>query len=364
MFIAVVALTLVTACGMTGCAQRSGETQAGTGAAPTGTAEAGKGHWATGNTSCRNCHGADGEGAFGPALAGRLDLTYERFKNKVRNPVERMPAYIESELTEQEIADMVAYFSSLPPSTKKSPWRFELPKDAPRGQQLAVEVIGCAQCHGLTFSTPRHGIAEVNGDWAWFKRMVYNHTAAQREQWSQLDPALPRVTPSPAGPPGRNRVRMGNYSTERLPESTLKEIYDWAMGLGPLVPLAGRITAAPAAGSGGPTYTVTVINTAAKNKGLTAEDVTVAVELPGNVRVVNATGGGYRGMRRTGEGKNVATWRVRGLAPADQQTFTMTLSSSAATLRGTIRWVKPAVKADDQVTFGLPGAGRRGRGAA
>ncbi|MBI4485539.1 MAG: hypothetical protein HY655_05960, partial [Acidobacteria bacterium] len=42
--------------------------------APRGTPEAGKAVWALGNTSCRNCHGGDGEGAFGPGLAGRIDL--------------------------------------------------------------------------------------------------------------------------------------------------------------------------------------------------------------------------------------------------------------------------------------------------
>ncbi len=364
MFVAVVALTLVTAYGITTRVRRGAVRLATTGTAPTGNAEAGKGHWVVGNTSCRNCHGADGEGAFGPALAGRIDLTYERFRAQMRSPAERMPAYVESELTGQEIADLVAYFSSLSPPVKPAPWRVELPKDAPRGQQLAVAVIGCAQCHGLTLSTPRHGMFEVNGDWNWFKRMVYDHTTAQREQWNQLDPALPRVTPAPAGPAGRNRIRMGNYSPQRLPESTLKEIYDWARDLGPLATLTGRLAAAPAAASGGATYTITVINAAMKNKGLTAEDVTVAVGLPDNVRVVNATGGGYGGTQRNGEGNTVAVWRVRRLAPTDQQTFTLTLSSAAPTLRGTIRWEKPAVKADDGVTFALPGAGRRGRGAA
>jgi mono/diheme cytochrome c family protein len=358
MFVAFITLMLVTASGITVRAQGGGARSATAGAAPAGNVEAGKGVWALGNTSCRNCHGSDGEGAFGPPLAGRFDLTYERFRDYVRSPVGRMPAYVESELTDQEIADLVAFFGSLSPAGKSSPWRIELPKDAPRGQQLAVSVIGCGQCHGATFSTPRHGMAEVNGDFEWFKRMVYTHTQAQREQWSQLDPALPRVTPAPAGPSGRNRIRMGNYSRQRLSESLLKEIYDWARDLGPLATLTGRLAAAPAATSGGSTYTVTVINTAVKNKGLTAEDVTVAVELPDNVQVVNATGAGYEGVRRNGEGRNVALWRIPRLAAADQQSFTITLSGAAPMLRGTIRWARPAVKADGQVNFALPGAGR------
>ena len=222
-------------------------------------------------------------------------------------------------------------------------------------------MIGCAQCHGATFETPRHGMAEVNGDWEWFKRMVYQHATAQREQWSQFDPAQPRVTPSAAGPPGRNRVRMGNYSPARLPEALLREIYDWAVDLGPLAPLTGGITSGPGE-SGGSTYTVNVVNAGVKGKGLTAEDVTVAVELPENVQVVSTTGAGYEGVRRNGEAKTVAVWRVPRLGPTETQTFTMTLSTAASALRGTIKWARPAVKADDEVTIALTQPGRGGRG--
>lgn len=362
-FVAVVAFTLLIAYGITVRAQGGAARPATAGAAPTGNAEAGKTHWALGNTSCRNCHGDDGQGAFAPALAGRIDLSFERFRSYVRNPAGRMPGYVESELTDQEIADLVAYFSSLTPSSKPAPWRTELPANPVRGQQLAVAVIGCGQCHGQTLSTPRHGMYEVNGDFEWFKRMVYDHTTAQREQWKQLDPALPRVTPAPAGPPGRNRIRMGNYARQRLPEPILKEIYDWMVDLGPLATLTARIAAAPGAAQG-QMYNVTLINASVKGKGLTAEDVSVALELPDNVQVVNATGTGYAGTSRTAEGKNVATWRVPRVAAADQQAFTITLSAAAPGLRGTIKWAKPAVKADDQVNFALPGAGRGGRGAA
>jgi len=323
-------------------------------AAPAGTAEAGKTHWALGNTSCRNCHGGDGEGAFGPALAGRIDLTYERFRNYVRSPAGRMPAYVPSELSDQEIADMVAYFSSIPPVSKPGPWRFEMPKDAPRGQQLALAVIGCGQCHGPTFETPRHGAAEVNGDFEWFKRMVYDHVNAQREQWTQLDPAITPTTPQAAGPPGRNRVRMGNYSADRLPEPLLKEMWTWAMeDLGRLVPLTARIAAGPKCTSGA-TYTVQVTNAGVKGKGLAAEDVTVEVELPDNTKVVNGTGSGYLGVSKNGEGKTVAVWRVPRLAATEQQTLTLTLAAAPSALHGMVRWARPAVKADGEVMFETP----------
>jgi mono/diheme cytochrome c family protein len=325
-------------------------------AAPAGDPEKGKAVWALGNTSCRNCHGGDGEGAFGPALAGRT-LPYARFLAYVRNPLGRMPAYVESQLTDQEVADLVAYFDSLPPVAKPGPWRFALPEGAPRGQQLAVATIGCGQCHGVTLETPRHGAAEVNGDWEWFKQMVYEHTDTQPQQWNQLDRSIPASTPA-AG-----RVRMGNYSRARLPESTLKEIWTWVTDLGYLVPLVGRIGPGTTEATG-ITYTVNVANAGVKDKGLTAEDVTVALVVPADASVVKATGPGYQGVRRDDESKgNVAVWRVPRMAATERHTFTITLAGAvkaAETPHGTIRWAKPTVKADDVVEI-VSTAGR-GRG--
>jgi hypothetical protein len=274
-----------------------------------------------------------------------------------------MPAYVESQLTDQEIADMVAYFNSLPPAPKPSAWRTPLPAGAPRGQQLATAVIGCAQCHGATFETPRHGAAEVSGDFEWFKHMVYEHTTGQTEQWAQLDRSLQPVTPYGAGPPGRNRIRMGNYSRARLPEATLKEMWDWMNDLGVhLAVLRARITAGEASPGAAP-YTIEVVNTAVKGKGITNEDVTVAVALPAGTKVVSTAGAGYEGVKHDDEAKSdVAVWRVPRMAPGDRQSFTITLAAPATALRGTIRWAKPAVKADGEVEFALA-TGRGGRGA-
>ena len=330
--------------------------------APTGDPEAGKAVFAIRNTSCRNCHGTDGEGAFAPALAGRK-LSYERFRDYVRNPIGRMPAWVESELTDQEIADVVAYFDTLPPPAEPAPWRTPLPDGAPRGQQLAVSVIGCGQCHGATLTTPRHGAAEVTGDWEWFKHMVYEHTDAQREQWSLLDQELRPVTPGPAGPPGRDRIRMGNYSRTRLPESTLKEIWDWVNDLGAhLAPLWGTITAGEA-GPDGVTYTVTVTNAGVRDQGVTMEGVEVTLVLPPGAKVVRTTGEAYEGVRRDEAAKSdVAAWRVPRMPAGDRQTFTITLSPAATELRGTLRWAEPAVTSDDEVRFALATGGRGGRG--
>jgi hypothetical protein len=155
---------------------------------------------------------------------------------------------------------------------------------------------------------------------------------------------------------------MGNYTPQRLPEATLKQIYDWAVELGSLPVLTARMTPAEPASSGGATYNINVFNSAVKNKGLDTEDVTVELNVPAGVQVVSATGTGYEGVRARPEGGSIATWRLPRMAAADKQALAITLSAPAPMLRGTIRWGKPAVKADPEVNFGLPGA--RGRGAA
>src|SRR5215510_3287563 len=65
--------------------------------------------WAGPETQCRNCHGAKGEGAFGPDLAGRK-LTVTQFTQAVRKPWGIMPAFIASQVSDAELANMVAYF--------------------------------------------------------------------------------------------------------------------------------------------------------------------------------------------------------------------------------------------------------------
>lgn len=318
---------------------------------PVGNPEAGKKHWAFGNTSCLNCHGPEAQGAFAPTLAGR-NLSFDVAKSQIRKPCGIMPAFIESQLTDQEIADMVAFWNSMPLPKNAAPSRFAVPPGAPKGQQLALATIGCAQCHGPTLDTPRHGMAEVNGDWEWFKRQVYTHQTAVRQQWAMLDKTLPQVTPGPAGPPGRDRVRMGNYDRMRLPESTLHQIFDWAYDLGPLPVLTAKVTAS------GSTYTIDVINSAVKGKGIAADDVNVSVAVPANVNVTTTSGVGYQGLQPIDNTTKLAVFRLPHLEPASRETLTLALSAPAPNLRGTIKWAKPAVKADQIVTFSLSRGGR------
>ncbi len=315
-----------------------------------GDPEAGAATFAFGNTSCSNCHGRQAEGAWGPALAGR-NLTVEYVRQSVRNPVGRMANFDEHNVTEQEIVDMTAYFNSLPPSSGPSAWRVEWPADGPQGQQIAG-VIGCLQCHGASISTPRHGAGESGGDFEWFKRMVYEHTTTQREQWNQLDPDVPSSTPRPAGPWGR--ARMGNYSSDRLLESLLEQIWAWMNDLGITPPLVGRLTPGET-GVNGVTYALNVSNGAIRNKGLTAEDVTIALLVPAGVSVVSATGAGYAGTRQSDADENLALWELPRLAPGDLQSLTITLSRVVdEELRGTIEYAKPEVPIGDVIDIRPP----------
>ena len=303
-------------------------------AAPAADPQAGKTLWEGPLIECRYCHGAKGEGAFGPDLAGRT-LTVAQFTHAVRRPWGIMPTFIESQISDREIADLAAYFGGLPSVAQPGPWRRELPAGAPRGLE-AVTTVGCIQCHPPTMNNQRTQMGAVNADFEWFKAIVYTHTTAILQHRALLEEAPPE------------RVLMGNFSRSRLPESVLQEIWTYLRDLGLRTPMAGRLSAGVASANG-VTYTLNVENFGVRGKGLTAEDLTVTLIVPAGANVVSATGDGYQGVRRDEQAKgNVAVWRVPRMAPKDHQTYTITLSragTAADNLRGTVSWTKPAVKA-------------------
>ena len=301
---------------------------------PPGDPQAGKALWEGAATQCRNCHGTNGEGAFGPDLAGRR-LTVAQFRQAVRKPWGIMPAYVESQISDREIADFVAYFDSLPSVAQPGKWRFDVPANAPLGQQVALAAVGCAQCHGPTLNGPRQHMGAVAADMAWLRSMVYDHTTTMPPYWQSVG-ETPAV-----------RVRMGNYSPERLPESLLQEIFTFARDLGFRPLMQGRLSAGTAAAAG-VTYTLDVQNLGLPNKGLAAEEVTIAVVVPAGATVVSTTGAGYQGVRQDAELKaSTAVWQTKRIGPKDKQSFTITLSkagTAADNVRGAIRWARPAVK--------------------
>src|ERR1700733_14867288 len=70
--------------------------------APVGKADAGKVFWQA--QMCQYCHGVDGEGAWGPDLAGR-GLSEAQIKHSLRQPYGLMPAYAETQVSDQAVAD-------------------------------------------------------------------------------------------------------------------------------------------------------------------------------------------------------------------------------------------------------------------
>ncbi len=297
-----------------------------------GDAAAGKTLWTGPTIQCRNCHGAAGEGGFGPQLAGRK-ITFEQFRHAVREPLRIMPAYIEKQIGDSAMLNLVAYFDGLPPVAQPGAWRVALPPNAPPAQQLLIATVGCGQCHGATFADSRGDAGAAGADFNWFSALVYTHTTASPEE-RRL-----------SGDNPDNPIRMGNYSRTQVPEATLRQLWQWiSVDLGLRVPIEARLSAGVPSGAN-TSYTLTVENVGVAGKGLSAEELTIALTLPPGSTVVSATGEGYRGARRDPqEGANVATWTVGRLAPKDKQTYMLTItppSDAAQKPRGVVRWSRP-----------------------
>jgi mono/diheme cytochrome c family protein len=316
--------------------------QSGASAQITGSPEAGKAYWervAPRNTDCRLCHGGMGEGGFGPDLAGR-GLSAAQVLRAVRKPWGVMPAFDGSQVSDQDAADLAAYFASLPKLAEPGQWRFEVPPGAPPGQAIMIN-MGCGQCHTPAFQGPRNNMGGYNMNFEYFANLVYNHTTAMPAYRTEIGNT-------------NTNLDMGNFSRSRLPEAQLQQIYFWArdeIGFRP------QLTATVGKGETGPTgvtYPVTIANIGVQGKGLIAESLTVSLTIPAGYAVVAATGQGYQGVNN-----NVATWKVARSAPKDQEKLTVTLSqplTQSANIRGTLTWAKPAPKTGTDVPVAITGA--------
>jgi cytochrome c553 len=312
-------------------------------AAPAGDPERGKVLWQrTEHIECHECHGTNGEGGLGPDLAGRK-LTRAQFIHAVRKPWGIMPAFAESQISDRELIDLMAYFDSLPSVAQPGAWRRQVPEGASRGLAVAT-TAGCTQCHAPAFNNGRGVMGAIGADFEWFKSIVYTHTTAYPPTRASL------------GEPPYERLAMGSFSPARLPESMLQDVWTYIVDLGFRARMQGQLSAGvPSAG--GVVYTLEVKNTGLAGKGLTAEDITVTLVVPTGATVVTATGTAYQGVRRDEQAKaNVAVWSVPRMAPADHQTYTLTLSQAGTAkdnVRGTIRWTKPTVRTGPSDSEGI-----------
>ena len=286
---------------------------------PAGDARSGQGAFmgASGGAFCGLCHGGGARGGFGPDLAGGRGLTFSQFRHAVRNPWGVMPRF--PLVSDETLADIYAYLLTTEPVDEPAAWRIEAPAaDAPSGQHAATS-HGCTQCHSGELLHPRRDLGRdaADVDFEFFARIVYEHAP----------------------------IQMGNWSRDRLPEVLLREIYDFIMLEGLLVPLTANI--GPGEQDGDQvTYTLAVGNTGTPGKGLVAEEVTITLQLPAGSTVVEATGQGYEGVSHdAARGADVAVWKVPTVGPQDQQSYTVTLSdveSTAGIFRGSrIAWARP-----------------------
>ena len=298
-----------------------------------GDVAAGKAIWDGPATQCKNCHGANGEGAFGPDLAGRK-LTVAQFAHAVRRPWGIMPAFVATQVSDAELANMSAYFDTLPAVATPGKWRFEVPANARPGQVTLLSV-GCGQCHGPQLNGPRANMGAVDMDFDWFKSLIYTHTTAFPGHVKRLEENFTL------------RVRMGNFNPTRVSEGQLREIYDWTKEIGLRGRMVSRLSKGEA-GEKGVTYSLSVENGAIPGRGLTVEDPVVRLIIPADTEVLAATGPGYQGVKMDEQAKaNVASWQVSAMAPKAKQSFTITLSkagTAAANLRGEVVWTRPSVK--------------------
>jgi hypothetical protein len=245
-----------------------------------------------------------------------------------------MPAYEESQISDGELVDLMAFFDTLPAVAAPGPWRRQVPAGAHPGLAAAT-TAGCTQCHAPAFNNGRGIMGAIGADFEWFKAIVYTHPAAYPKTEARLG-----VKPF-------ERLAMGSFSRSRLPESTLQEIWSYITDLGLRPRLRGQLSAGVPSAAG-VVYTLNVENTGVAGTGLTAEDLTVSLVVPAGTKVIATTGAGYQGVRRDDQLKaDVAAWTIPRMAPREQQTYTLTLSQAATAkdnVRGNIRWTKPAVK--------------------
>lgn len=280
---------------------------------------------------CYMCHGENGEGGFGPDLAGGR-VTLEQFRHEIRKPWGVMLAYTERQLPDQKVADIYAFLQAKPKVAEPAHWHWPpLPASATLSQRMYMNT-GCAQCHEPENKFGRMWLGEhaKEVNFEYFAKQIYTHTDKY-----------------PTG-------GMGNYSKERLPEMVLREIYKYHVEeLGMRASVGGGIQVGEQK-DGNTTYNLTVTNRGVKNVGLDVEGMTVFVRIPPGMKVVAGTGTGYKGVQP------LATLGLQpGLAIATHpEADGRIVRPPADTAGDVIVWKIPALPASEKValSFTLPGA--------
>jgi mono/diheme cytochrome c family protein len=302
---------------------------------------------------CYMCHGENGEGGFGPDIAGGRGLTFDQFRRAIRKPWGVMLAYTEQQLTDQNIADIYAMMLTKPKVQQPGEWHWRpAPANAALGQRLYMQTVGCGQCHEPENKFGRKWLGEhaKEVNFEYFAKQIYQHT----EKYP--------------------RGGMGNYSRDRVPESVLREIYQWmVVDIGMRASVNSALAIADQK-DGNTTYKLTIRNPGVKDVGLNAEGLTAFVTVPKGTKVIGGTGTGYKGVQplatlglepglplaphahddsghverpKQDLSGDVIVWKFPKLNAGDSLEFTFTLAGapSAEIVKGfdgsTVYWEKP-----------------------
>ena len=106
-------------------------------------AATGKTLWAA--KTCKNCHGEQGEGKSAMPLAAST-LTAADWVKQARTPRAHMPAYSPAQVSDQDLADMLAYMKTLPAPPPWQPSSYRAEGDGPIGWTVFYQK-GCVACH-------------------------------------------------------------------------------------------------------------------------------------------------------------------------------------------------------------------------
>jgi mono/diheme cytochrome c family protein len=98
---------------------------------------------------CKNCHGANAEGNYGPPLAGlaRNAKTLADVVKQVRDPFRNMAAFSPTQISDADLSDLVDYLKTLNPNPD---WKF-VAYVAAAGEDPGKTLFNqkdCAACHG------------------------------------------------------------------------------------------------------------------------------------------------------------------------------------------------------------------------
>lgn len=308
---------------------------------------------------CRFCHGESAEGGFGPDLAGGRGLTLEQFRRAIRQPWGVMLAYTEEQLSDRQMVDLYAFVRAQPPVPEPGEWRWQpAPEGAPLGQRLYMQTVGCGQCHEPENGFGRMWLGEraKEVDFEYFATQIYEHTDK-----------YPRGS-------------MGNYSRTRLPESVLREIYQWmVLDIGLRASIGANMRVGDQRGDR-TTFDVEVTNRGVQDVGLDVEGITLFIRVPDDATVVGGTGQGYAGVQPLAElglkprlryaphpsdesgrierpeqdlSGDVVVWKMAGLAAGERQAVSFVLSGPEPTAEfvaqfagSTVHWEKPGRNAN------------------